>query len=217
MANGTELKPVLKPASGTGPGVRFRPREDDRATPPDTIKEERSVEEEEEEEEEGEENFDESQELLENSPPEINLEQDDSVKNEENAIDIPPDTIPEEDDEDDYKKEDEEGEENREFRNPMFIEDVDNPTKDNDLSQKLLSKPDETDVSKDSSDQEPDLKLRYRPLKNLFPVTKISPVFLSEGQRMFLNPISYLGGPRIPPDKTTLHPSKSKESIVSVD
>ncbi|XP_054286354.1 axotactin-like isoform X2 [Macrosteles quadrilineatus] len=232
IGNGTELKPVLKTTSAPGTGVRFRPRDDERSSPPNTIKEERSAEEEDEEE---------NQELIDHSSPETNVEEaDDSLTNEEKAVDIPPDTIPEEEEqesegEEKYKEvenEENEDEEDKELKNPMFIEVMDSPKPiANGLGQKLLENTDvsvptngmnnnkfPTILEVDESDfKEPDIKPRYRPLKNLFPVTKISPVHFSSDQRMFLNPISYLGGPRIPPDKSNVHLSKSKESIVSVD
>lgn len=64
---------------------------------------------------------------------------------EEKAIDIPPDTIPEEEeaevegDKKEVEEEEEEEEELREFYNPMLIEEVDNLTKNNELGKKLLN------------------------------------------------------------------------------
>ncbi|XP_069674286.1 axotactin isoform X2 [Periplaneta americana] len=48
----------------------------------------------------------------------------------------------------------------------------------------------------------------------LVPGATLSPVFLSEDQRTFGNPISYLGGPRLQSSNTT---RASKESVLSVD
>ncbi|KAG8261107.1 hypothetical protein J6590_081364 [Homalodisca vitripennis] len=79
-----------------------------------------------------------------------------------------------------------------------------------------LMKKDGPESPSGRTNPEPETKPMYRPLRNLFPVTNISPVFLSEDQRTFLNPISYLGGPRFPADKGNTA-SRSKESLISLD